>query len=144
MITRIEIDDGTLVAVPGGDRFQFSVNGRKRHTQAVAIELQYTFYAALDSATPLFTLVGRQFKSSPAQYVTIATFKPYQDEIHITLATVVEDEFFKQPLMPDLPHFGLYYAGVSRFWGVPVAVATRGNACPSVGGTVECGPAQLP
>jgi len=147
VVTRIEIEDGTLDADPGADRFVFDVNGKKKHTQAVTKELRYTFLAALDSAAPVLTLYGRQFKKKPSdtnQYVEIARFEPYNGAIEIHLANVVEDDFFKPMAMATLPHFHLYYGAVSRFWGVPTANATRGNTCGGVGGSVECGPDQLP
>jgi len=147
--TRIEIIDGSLDAVPGSDRFAFAVNGKPTYTQAVATELDYTFDAALDSSNPVFSLYGRQFKKNPNdadQFVEIARFKPYNGSIHVTIANVPEDDFFKPMAMAYLPHFELNYAAVTRFLGVPIATATRGNRCPGgpVGGTIECGPTQLP
>jgi len=148
VVTRMEIVDGALDAQPGGDKFVFAVNGNTKQTQAVATELQYTFMAALDASTPVFTLYGRQFKkqsNDPDQWVEIAHFVPYNGRIEIVLANVVEDDFFKPTAMAYLPHFDLYYGAVSRFLGVPIATATRGDKCGGgVGGTVECGPDSLP
>lgn len=149
VVTRMEIVDGSLDVLPGADKFVFAVNGKTKQTQAVATELQYTFLAALDASTPVFTLWGRQFKKNsndPDQPpVEIARFVPYNGKIEIVIANVVEDDFFKPMTMAYLPHFDLSYSVVSRFFGVPIATATRGDKCGGgVGGTIECGPTQIP
>jgi hypothetical protein len=147
VLARIEMKDGTLAASVRAQvaKYEFVVPGpNNNHKQAVADYLDYTFPAYMKSTDTYFVLVGRKFKSDPPEYQELARVKPVGTEVVLTLANVMEHDFFHPMITNTLPHFSDYYSIIDSppVKGEPRFVKNCENSGADSG--VECGPDRAP
>jgi hypothetical protein len=147
VLARMEITDGKLTSAlqPSARKFEFDTNGATGgdFVQAVADYLVYKFTARVVTGQP-FVLKARKFRSDkgdPEEWREIVRVTPVSNVVEITLANVIEDNFFHPEKITEIEHFHHYYDALHK----PVKnirKVTAGNKCDGGGADsgVECGP----